>query len=751
MPIVTLSHYELLDRIAEGGMGVVYKARDTRLERLVALKLVSPASRCSSEEVERLFQEARAISQLNHPNVATVYEVDQHGREPFMAMEFLPGGTLRTKLGKLRDGGGRLEPKQIVDYALQTAKGLAHAHRHGIIHRDIKADNVLFTADGEAKLTDFGVARIAGEQTEDSTLTLGTVAYLSPEQAQGHASDHRADIFSFGVLLYEMAAGQVPFTGDREELILYDLVHTPAPPLQKKRGDLPAGFHKVIRKALEKNPEDRYQSMDDVLRDLRAVSKELSMADTRTLRVQTPDPTIAVLPFVDMSPEKDQEYFCDGITEEIINALTAVKGLKVVSRTSSFRFKEAAYDIREIGQQLGVKTVVEGSVRRLGSRFRITAQHIDVASGYHLWSQRFDREMADVFKVQDEIAQAIVENLREHLAGDVPKQIVKERTENIEAYNLYLQGRFYLNQRSLAAIRQSVECFKKAACEDFALPCAGLAEAAVLLGSGGFQGEDAEKWLATARQAAEEAIERDSSCAEAHVALALVCYRVDWNWEKAEEEFRQALAINDGYATGHHQYGLFLASLRRFDEALDEARKAHELDPLSPIISTAVGRVLDFSGRYPEAVAQCEKTVRLNPQFAGGYFDLGIAHMHNGDFERGEEALRKMSELSGEGGREAIVVAILRALQGRKEEALAIVEQATASAQEQPAPFGLSVLYGYLGEVDKAFELLEQSYSQKDPMLVYLQAERSLEPIRQDPRYRSLVERMGFPAPQAVS
>ncbi|HUG82375.1 MAG TPA: protein kinase, partial [Bryobacterales bacterium] len=454
MPTVTLSHYELLERIAEGGMGVVYKARDTRLGRLVALKLLSPDLNASPEDVERLFDEARAISQLNHPNVATVYEVDRHAHEPFMAMEYLPGGTLRTHLREVQKNGG-LSARRIVDCATQIAKGLAHAHRHGIVHQDVKADNVLLTADGSLKLTDFGVAQVAGRPSNgNEPITAGTVAYMSPEQAQGLKTDHRSDIFSYGVLLYEMAAGKVPFSGPREELILYDIVNTPTPPLRDVRGGLPEAFYRLVEKTLEKSPGNRYASMDEVIQELRLVSKDLSMTDTKELRPLTSEPTIAVLPFVDMSPEKDQEYFCDGITEEIINGLASVKGLKVVSRTSSFRFKEAAYDIREIGKQLGVQTVVEGSVRKVGNHFRITAQHIDVASGYHLWSQRFDREMSDLFVVQDEIAQAIVDNLRSHLIGAVPKQIVRKLTENVGAYNLYLEGRFHLNQRTEAEIRR---------------------------------------------------------------------------------------------------------------------------------------------------------------------------------------------------------------------------------------------------------------------------------------------------------
>ncbi len=760
MPTLTLSHYELLERIAEGGMGVVYKARDTRLQRLVALKLISPDLKASPEDVERLFDEARAISQLNHPHVATVFEVDRHADEPFMAMEYLPGGTLRTKLREAQAEGQLFEVRRIVDFATQIAKGLAHAHRHGIVHRDVKADNVLFTAEGEAKLTDFGVAQVSGRSVNGKDrLTVGTAAYMSPEQANGLETDHRSDIFSFGVLLYEMAAGRVPFSGEREEVILYDIVNSKTPPLREERGDLPARFYLIVDKALEKKPDARYQSVDALLDDLRLVSKELSMADTKSLRIQPADPTIAVLPFVDMSPEKDQEYFCDGITEEIINGLTSVKGLKVVSRTSSFRFKQGAYDIREIGQQLGVQTVVEGSVRKVGNRFRITAQHIDVSSGYHLWSQRFDREMEDLFVVQDEIAQAIVDNLRSHLIGEAPREIVRRRTENLDAYNLYLEGRFHLNQRSAAHIEKSIECFEKACCEDcdFAVPYAGLAEACILLGSGGFLSESSpEEWYTKARQAAQQAIEKDDACAEAHIALALVHYRADWKWEKADQEFRRGLELNDGYATGHHQYAMFLAALLRLDEALEHIRKAHSLDPLSPIISTAVGRVLDFARRHDEAIEQIKKTIEQNAQFAGAYFDLGVACLHKGEFDEAKRAVAKLSELSGERVREMIIIGGLHAHRGERAEALAMLKQVEdLSKNSTYSSMGLAILHTALGNLDKAFELIEASYQEREPGLVYLQVEPSLDLLRGDPRYGAMLAKMGLssqrPLPSADS
>lgn len=440
-------------------MGIVYKARDVKLDLLVALKLVSPDLRASTEQVERLFQEARALSRLNHPNVATIYEVDDTAAEPFLAMEHLPGGTLTARIQEAKNDGRPITAKEILRWGQQIGSGLAHAHRHGIIHRDVKPENALLTEDGRIKLTDFGVALVAGHSNDSSGATTeGTVAYMSPEQAQGLEVDQRSDIFSLGVLLFQLVTGDVPYGGQPAAAMIYDIINSPMPSLKPIVADSPAGFERVIRRALEKEPDDRYASIDELLADLQLVRDELR-ATTGIRPVQAPDPTIVVLPFVDMSPDSDQEYFCDGVSEEIIGALTSVKGLKVVSRTSSFGFKGEAYDIREIGEKLDVQTVLEGSVRKIGERFRITVQHINVSDGYHLWSQRFDREMKDVFAIQDEIAEAVVQALRAKLEKQSAATPAK-RTHNVEAYNTYLLGRYHLNQRTHEALNKAIECFE---------------------------------------------------------------------------------------------------------------------------------------------------------------------------------------------------------------------------------------------------------------------------------------------------
>ncbi len=746
----TLSHYELLEKIGEGGMGVIFKARDVKLDRLVALKFLSPEFRAAQDSVSSFLHEARALSKLNHPNIATIYEVQEEGDQPFLALEYLPGGTLKERIREARQNEGTLPVQQVVDYALLIAQALAHAHRHGIVHRDVKPDNALLTAEDTVKLTDFGVAQVAGRESQPSAdMTLGTAAYMSPEQAQGLEIDHRSDIFSFGIVLFELAAGEVPFSGSHEALILYDVVHADAPPLRRFRQDLPAEIQRIVSRSIQKQPDERYQSMEDVLADLRSLVERLRLSGLDRRTPGAGEPTVAVLPFVDMSSERDQQYFCEGIAEEIINALTGVKGLKVVSRTSSFQFRAGAYDVREIGEQLGVHHVVEGSVRKAGDRLRITVQLVAVKDGYHLWSERYDRQIEDIFAVQDEISQAIVDNLKIKLLGQPQQKLVKPATYNFEAYNLYLQGRYHLNQRTGRGLEKSIECFERAACEDcdYAQPYAGLAEAYVLEGTAGYLATNPDDAFSKASEAARTAIEKDEACAEAHLALALVHYRADWDWTKAERHFRRAIEINDGYATGHHQYAMFLAAMNRLEQALTEIRRAHELDPLSLLISTAVGRILHFSRRFDEAIEQCLRTIEMNPQFPLAYFDVAITYGNVGRYTEAIKAFKKWAELLGNQSWEKGGLAVIYAQMGEREKALQLVEEVAAAAKTRAlSPVTPAIVYTRLGELDQAMDFLEDAYARKDSLLVYLHVEPTFDPIRAHPRYPKLIEKIGLPS-----
>ncbi len=568
----TISHYKIVDKIGEGGMSVVYKAEDTRLKRSVALKFLSQATLDDDEHAQRFFQEARAAAALDHPNICTVHEIDEADGKAFIVMAYIEGQSLKQRLVS-----GPLPMRGALDTAQQVARGLQAAHGKGVVHRDIKPANIILDDDGLARIVDFGVALLGGEdRLTRAGITVGTTAYMSPEQTTAARLDHRTDIWSLGCLLYEMIGGQALFKGHYADAIVYAIMNEDPEPLTALRTSVPVESEHIVWKCLQKNPVDRYQHVDDVLVDLRSVAEQLETGTSRgrALRSQPVSPSVAVLPFLNMNRDEENEFFSDGLTEELINALTQIERLRVVSRTSVFHFKGKTEDIRQVGHKLQVRTVLEGSVRRAGNRVRVTAQLINVADGYHIWSQRYDREMKDVFDIQDEITAAIVDSLKLKLAGEDEEIPVQRTTVDPVAYSYYLKGRFYLNQRESAALEKCIACFEGAAREDesYASPHAGLAEAYSLQALGGYGGTDPAEALSKAKAAALRAIDLDDNCAEAHTALAVLLFRADWDWARAEQEFRRGIEINNQSATGHHQYAMSLALLGRFEEALAEIR-----------------------------------------------------------------------------------------------------------------------------------------------------------------------------------
>ena len=745
-----IAHYELLDRISEGGMGVVYRARDTRLDRLVALKFLARDLEAPEEDLETFLHEARAISRLNHPNIATIYAVEEDEGDRFLAFEYLPGGTLKDKL----EQEGRLPFAQIVRWGSHIARALAHAHRHGIVHRDVKTANVLLSDDGLAKLTDFGVAQVSGKRDGSSGETIGTAAYMAPEQVQGGTIDGRSDLFSLGVVLFEMAAGEAPFYNENQAVIFYDVVHTPAPLVSGFRPDAPARFDALVARLLEKSPEDRHQTADEVIAEL----EELRVGSTSGLRRQnqpeSPAATVAVLPFVDMSPERDQEYFCDGMTDEIIAALSGVKGLKVVSRTSSFEFKNRAYDIREIGAQLEVDTVLEGSVRKAGDRIRIAVQLINVVDGFHLWSERYERSLEDVFAIQEEIAEAITRNLRCNLLeNDCASAPAARRrsTTNLDAYNSYLAGRYHLNQRGKQAILKALDCFRDAVKTDpeYAQGWSGLADAWVLAAARVVFDADPAEAMASADEAARRAIELDGGSAEAHVSLALVKMRKDWDWPGANEEFERALELKESYAPAHHQYAMCLAFQNRLDEALEHIDRARELDPLSLLILTARGRILHFARRYEEAIEECQRALELNPGFHQAWFDLLVSFGQTERIDEARQALAKLEEGSPDPVLKTVVDGRIAALTGDLDGAREARRQLAELAETRHvSPVTFAILDVSIGDCDRAMDEYFRALEQRDNQLVYLQCEPANDPIRGHPRYPELLAALGLGEPR---
>ncbi len=736
----TISHYKILEQLGQGGMGIVYKAQDTRLKRSVAIKFLSPDIALQEPERERFLTEARATAALNHPNLATIHTIDEVDDELFIVMEFIDGPSLKKLIEE-----GPLALDTAIAIAAQVAAGMQAAHERGIIHRDLKPANIMLTAKGQAKIMDFGLAKMS----ETSSLTkagttLGTATYMSPEQAQGLETDQRTDVWALGVVLYEMITGRLPFQGEYEQALYYAIVNLDPKSVTALRPDVPVDFERIVNRALVKNREERYQKMEEMLAALQSLQKNLASTPAPTAKATAA--SIVVLPFADLSPQKDQEYFCDGMAEELINVFAKIENLHVVSRTSAFAFKGKDLDIRNIGERLKVSHALEGSVRKAGNRLRITAKLINVANGFQLWSEKYERELDDVFAIQDDIAAAIVKKLKMKLTGEQESRLVKRYTENPDAYNLYLQARFHLNRRTEEGLRKGVAYCEQAIALDpaYALAYAGLADGFALLGFQGFL--PPKEAMPQSKAAAEKALTIDDTLAEAHTSLGCVRAIHDWHWRDSEQEFLRALELNPNGGAAHYWYALWnLLPTGQFQKCQAEIKKAMELDPLSLVLKAGIGWQYYFARQFDLAVAALEKTLEMDEYFLFAHDLLGQAYLQKGMHEQAIAEMEKAVALSHRRTLSLGTLGHAYATAARNKDAQSILDELLERAQQKyVSAYDVALIYAGMGENEQALAWLEKAYEEHNGWLVFLKVEPRLDALHAEARFNELLNSVGL-------
>ena len=825
-----IAHYQVLSLVGTGGMGEVYLAEDKRLSRRVALKLLPEDLARNERRVTRFQQEARAASNLNHPNILTIHEIGQFDSRHFMATEFIDGETLRQRLNK-----EQMELSTVLHVATEIASALAAAHAAGIVHRDIKPENVMIRRDRIVKVLDFGLAKLTESHASrvdtqlptkllvntEPGMVMGTANYMSPEQARGLEVDARTDIWSLGAVLYEMVTGHVPFEGQTPTDVLSLILQKQPPPLARFTADVPEELDRIITKSLVKDRDDRYQTVKDLLIDLQRLRRKLDLKAELESTIPPHDPidqsvtanqkhttvteipqrtdtpathaassaeyivgevkrhkkavllalaavivaavavylynsragrqinSLAVLPMVNGTGDPNSEYLSEGITDSLIDSLSQLPNLNVKSLNSVMRYKGET-DAQRVGRELGVEAVVTGRVMQRGDGLVVSVEMINVNDNNRLWGGRYDRKLSDLVAVQNEISREVLNKLRLRLTGEQEKRATNRYTENAEAYQLYLRGRYHWSRRTLDELWQGLENFHRAIELDpnFALAWSGLADSYITMSLGGPFGpmtrppmsiaEVRAKWPSTARRA----VELGPDVAETHTSLGQGLEWLEWDLAGAEREYKRALELNPDYATAHHRYGVFLISSGRNDEGFEQLKRARELDPLSLPINADLGNFTCVSpGRPDEGIEQLKKTIELAPDWPRAHVLLSTCYGEKGMWT---EALEEVQKAGAPG---YVVKARMYAATGKREEALKMIGlmEERSKQLQSVSPMAFANVYTALGDKDKAFEWLEKAYAERTPLLRGLQMGRVWDPLRSDPRFKDLLKRMGLP------
>lgn len=800
LTVESVGHFQILSLLGKGGMGEVHLALDPHLKRKVAIKLLPARFTVDADRVRRFAQEARAASALNHPNILTIYEIGENEHAHYIVTEYVEGETLRQLLTSAPDQ--RLQINEALAIAVQIAEALAAAHEAGIVHRDIKPENVMVRRDGYVKVLDFGLAKLTETaspsadpqiptftaNSTDAGMVMGTPRYMSPEQARGEKVDARTDIFSLGVMLYEMVAGRTPFAGATSSEVIAAILRDEPPPLA---ADQPRELERILRKALGKERDERYQTATALFVDLSRWKQQLSGAEKNGLPIigasissspmaaadklryrrsvlftlgsmvlivaaavyfglfggggGTID-SLAVLPFVNVGANPDTEYLSDGITDGLINGLSQLPRLKVMSRNSVFRYKGKETDAQQAGNTLGVRAVLTGKVIQRGNELIVSAELVDVRDNSHLWGEQYNRKLSDLPGIQGELARDISQQLRLKLSTEAQQRLTKHGTENAEAYELYLKGRYSLNSVTHEGGKKSLEYFQRAIGKDphYGLAYAGLAESYTAQASVGTTfAIPPKEAFSKAKAAALKAVELDDTLAEAHTSLAMIAISSDLDWNVAEREFKQAIALNPNYVVAHHFYSHYFISMGRFEESLAESQRALALDPFDVAMNFHLGFHYYIARQYDQAISQLQKTLAMNRNHSGAHGVLGLVYEQKGMHNEAIAELQRCMELDGDDMRGSL--GQVYASSGQRGEARKLLDQLQKEAKHRyVSPYNIARIYAALGEKDQTFAALEKAYIERDANITDLKVVPEFDSLHSDPRFTGLLQRVGL-------